>query len=133
MMSSSTIHPAPRPGSQVAIVPVRQVEVGPVDAIPLGQGRAYVVGDRTVAVFRQRDGRLFATDNECPHRGGPLADGMIGDGTVICPLHGWKIDLETGRCVSESAGVRVYHVTLLGGRMLLSFPERSPCGSMVRI
>ena len=110
-------------GTPAVTTGLRQIDVGPVDAIPPGQGRAYVLGDRTIAVFRQRDGRLFATDNQCPHRGGPLAEGIVGEGTVICPLHSWKIDLETGRCVSDHSGMQVYPVTLLGGRIVLSVAE----------
>src|SRR5262245_57778108 len=75
----------------------RMVDLGPIHFVPLGEGRAYVVNDLTIAVFRQRDGRLFAVDNSCPHRGGPLADGVVGAGKVICPLHALKFDLETGR------------------------------------
>jgi len=97
-----------------------EVDVGPLDAISPGQGRAYVVGGRVIAVFRERDGRLFAIDNHCPHRGGPLADGIAGDGTVICPLHGWKIELATGRCVGEAAAVQVYEARVVDGHVRLS-------------
>jgi nitrite reductase (NADH) small subunit len=100
-------------------------DLGPVDAIPLGQGRAYVIGARTIAVFRQRDGRLFASDDACPHRGGPLSEGLLGAGTVICPLHGWKIELDSGRCRGESAAVRVYDVADANGRVILFLPEQA--------
>jgi nitrite reductase (NADH) small subunit len=96
------------------------VDIGPLDDIPLSQGRTYVIGGRAVAVFRERDGRLFAIDNHCPHRGGPLADGVVGDGTVICPLHGWKIELATGRCIGESHAVHAYDVRLVDGHVWLS-------------
>ena len=86
--------------------PTDQIDLGPLDFIPLGEGRAYTLGGKTIAVFRQRDGRLFATDNACPHKAGPLADGLVGSGKVICPLHMWKIDLETGRCLGEAGAVR---------------------------
>ncbi len=97
----------------------RAVDLGPLEAIAPGQGRAFIVRGRVIAVFRQRDGRVFATDNRCPHRGGPLADGIVGDGTVICPLHSWTIDLTTGRCVREKACVRTYDVRVVSGRLLL--------------
>ena len=96
-----------------------EVDLGPVDFIPLGEGRAYVVADLTIAVFRQRDGRLFASDNECPHRGGPLADGIVGAGKVICPLHAWKFDLATGRCLSEEATIRTYPAREVNGRIVV--------------
>lgn len=106
------------------------VDLGPVDFIPLGEGRAYVVGGLTIAVFRQRDGRLFATDNPCPHRQGPLAYGMVGAGKVICPLHAWKFDLETGRCLNEEATIRTYPVHEVNGRIVvdLSLPPQRGLG-----
>jgi nitrite reductase (NADH) small subunit len=103
----------------------RMVELGPVDSLPLGEGRAYIVNDLTIAVFRQRDHRLFALDNSCPHRGGPLADGVIGAGKVICPLHARKFDLETGRCVGEDVGVRTYPVQVMNGRIVVEIGPAS--------
>ena len=94
--------------------PKRLVNLGSVDFIPLGEGRAYKVGDVGIAVFRQRDGKLFATQSQCPHRQGPLADGIVGAGTVICPFHAWKFDLATGRCAGEEVTLR--HVSSLRTR-----------------
>ena len=70
--------------------------LGSLDQIPLGEGRVFRVAGRDVAVFRCRSGQVFATSARCPHRGGPLADGLVGDGAVICPLHGFAFDLRTG-------------------------------------
>ena len=97
-----------------------QIDLGPIDFIPLGEGRAYTFGGKTIAVFRQRDEHLFATDNACPHKAGPLADGLLGSGKVICPLHMWKIDLETGQCLSEDGAVRTYPVRAANGRILVT-------------
>ena len=72
------------------------------DDVPIGEGRALQVGDQQVAVFRLRDGSLRALAAQCPHRGGPLADGIIDDTVVVCPLHGRTYDLLTG--VETSAG-----------------------------
>ncbi|MCZ7624549.1 MAG: nitrite reductase (NAD(P)H) small subunit [Candidatus Methylomirabilota bacterium] len=94
------------------------VPLGPVDAIPLGQGCTYVVDGCPIAVFRQRDGQLFATENACPHRGGPLAEGIIGDGKVICPLHARQFDLVTG--ASQDCAVKTYPVRVEGGEILLT-------------
>ncbi|MBI1816551.1 MAG: nitrite reductase small subunit NirD [Deltaproteobacteria bacterium] len=96
------------------------IDIGPLDSIAPGQGRAFVIAGRTIAVFRQRDGRVFATDNQCPHRGGPLAEGIVGDGKVICPLHNWKIDLATGQCLGESATLRTYPVSVVNGRVFVN-------------
>lgn len=97
-----------------------QIDLGPLDFIPLGEARAYTFDGKTIAVFRQRDGRLFATDNACPHKAGPLADGLVGSGKVICPLHMWKIDLETGRCLGEDGAVRTYPVRTANGRIRIT-------------
>jgi len=94
-----------------------RVDLGPVDFIPPGEGRAYVVNDLTIAVFRQRDGRLFATNNHCPHRQGPLADGIFGAGKVICPLHAWKFDLESGHCLGENVTIPIYPVRVVSGHI----------------
>ena len=102
------------------IDPTDQIDLGSIDFIPLGEGRAYTLGGKTIAVFRQRDGRLFATDNACPHKAGPLADGLVGSGRVICPLHMWKIDLETGRCLGEDGAVLTYPVRAVNGRILVT-------------
>jgi nitrite reductase (NADH) small subunit len=71
-----------------------------VEAIPVGEGRAFTVGERRIAVFRNRQGELFATQARCPHRDGPLFDGLLGGCTLICPLHWMRFDLTTG-CSSD--------------------------------
>jgi nitrite reductase (NADH) small subunit len=78
--------------------------VGSVEMIPMGEGRRFVVDGEAVAVFRTRDGGLFATQAACPHRQGPLADGMVGGGRVFCPLHSYDFDLATGAARSGACG-----------------------------
>ena len=87
-------------------------DLGPVEQIPLGEGRTFLVGGRRVAVFRTRDGRVFASQGECPHRGGPLADGLVGNGTVVCPLHEWRFDLTTGATPNGACPLAVYPLAL---------------------
>jgi nitrite reductase [NAD(P)H] small subunit len=87
-------------------------ELGPVDQIPPGQGRNFQVDGRRVAVFRGRDGCVYATQAACPHRGGPLADGLVGSGTLVCPLHEWRFDLATGQTHNGGCNVDVYPITL---------------------
>jgi len=84
--------------------------LGPVDEIPVGEGRAYAVDGRQIAVFRLRDGSLRALDAVCPHRGGPLADGLIDSHVVICPLHGFTYDLITGCEVNGGEPTTAYPV-----------------------
>jgi nitrite reductase (NADH) small subunit len=74
----------------------RQINLGPVGRIPVGEGRTFTVDGAEIAVFRPRSGELYATQAACPHAGGPLADGLVGNGTVICPFHAYRFDLATG-------------------------------------
>jgi nitrite reductase (NADH) small subunit len=80
--------------------------LGPVDQIPLGEGRAFAVDGDQVAVFRLRDGTLRALSAVCPHRGGPIADGTIDGQVVVCPLHQHAYDLKTG---SSGTGAEPLH------------------------
>ncbi len=70
--------------------------LGSAAQIPLGEGRRFEIGGSAIAVFRSRQGRVFATQAECSHKAGPLADGLLGGDTLICPLHNFKFNLETG-------------------------------------
>ena len=101
-----------------AITPT--VNLGSIDAIPLGQGRCYLVANQEIAVFRQRDGALFATQNRCPHRQGPLSEGLVGSGRVICPLHAHQFNLETGCGADATECVEVYAVQEINGNIVLS-------------
>ena len=88
------------------------VLVGEVKQLAKGEGRTFVVGGRRVAVFYTRSGDIFATQAECPHSGGPLADGLVGGTTVICPLHDRMYDLRTGDGPEHECGLEVFPVTL---------------------
>ncbi len=73
------------------------------------------IGGRCLAIFRLGAG-VFAIDNACPHRLGPLAWGDVREATVYCPVHAWPFDLATGRCRDvRGAAVRTYPVRLEGG------------------
>ncbi len=96
------------------------INLGSIEKIALGQGRCYLVGDEEIAVFRQRDGQLFATQNRCPHKQGPLSEGVAGGGKVICPLHGHKFDLASGAGSEPGECVKVYTVRELDGEIQLS-------------
>ena len=71
--------------------------LAPAEEIPLGEGRVFYVEGTPVAVFRTRQGDVFATQAACPHKRGPLADGIIAGGQIVCPLHAYKFDLATGK------------------------------------
>ena len=84
------------------------INLGNVSGIPLGQGICYMIKEEEIAVFRSRDGRIFAVENLCPHRRGPLSEGVVGGGKVICPLHGHKFDLATGKGSERHECVRTF-------------------------
>ncbi|WP_395846889.1 Rieske (2Fe-2S) protein [Cystobacter fuscus] len=87
--------------------------LGLATRVPPGEGRTFIVEGRTVAVFRTRTGALLATQAECPHQRGPLADGLLGDNVLVCPLHGYKFDVKTGLAVGHSCGsLKTYPVEL---------------------
>jgi nitrite reductase (NADH) small subunit len=90
---------------------IPRVRLGLVADIPQGEGRSYHVDARNIAVFRTRDGRLFATQAKCPHRQGPLADGLVGTDSVVCPLHEKRFDLASGcELGSGDCSLAVYKV-----------------------
>jgi len=89
-----------------------EYRLGPVDEIPVGEGRAYAVGGHQVAVFRLRDGTLRAVSAVCPHAGGPIADGQADLRVVVCPLHQHTYELTTGRCLTGQGDLRPYPVTV---------------------
>ena len=72
-----------------------------IENVPLREGRAVTVGDSEIAIFHL-EGRYLTIDNRCPHKGGPLCDGIVSGTTVVCPLHGQRFDLETGMPVLAS-------------------------------
>jgi nitrite reductase (NADH) small subunit len=89
----------------------RRFRLGRLDEIPPGEGRTFRVDGRRIAVFHSREGQAYATQAECPHKGGPLADGLIGGTTLICPLHEWTFDLRSGMAINGSCGLLTYPVT----------------------
>jgi nitrite reductase (NADH) small subunit len=85
-----------------------EIEAGPLSAIPPGEGRNFATAGQKIAIFHTRSGGVFAVQAECPHRAGPLADGLVGGTTVICPLHSWKFDLASGEPLFGNCGIRTF-------------------------
>ena len=103
-----------------AVAPkTRTLTLGSVEKVPKGQGFCFIVDGQEIAVFRQRDGKLFATQNRCPHKQGPLSEGIIGSGKVICPLHAHKFDLCTGEGPEPKECLRVYPVREENGEIVI--------------
>src|SRR5215813_11101643 len=85
--------------------------LGSLTRIPSGEGRTFQIEDVPVAVFHTRSGNVFATQAACPHKAGPLADGITGAGKVICPLHAYTFDLATGEPIGNTCqALTIYRV-----------------------
>jgi len=108
------------------MTPHRWIRLATCDSIPPREGRAAAVGDREIAIFNLGD-RFLATDNRCPHRGGPLCDGIVTGTSVVCPLHTWKVSLVSGS-VERPAGaadhcVATYPTRVEDGVVLIGLPD----------
>lgn len=102
--------------------PIRQVDAGEASSLAEGAARAIVVDGRPIAVWRV-DGALRAYSGACLHRGGPLAEGYVRDGTVTCPLHWWRYDLRTGSLVGRpEVRLAAYSVVEVHGRIVVEVP-----------
>ncbi len=86
--------------------------IGPIDQIPPGEGRNFEVAGQPIAVFHTRGGAIYATQAYCPHRAGPLADGMLGESVLVCPLHDMRFDLTTGEPMGGPCSIKVYPVRM---------------------
>lgn len=88
--------------------------IGKLSQIPMGEGRNFALegpsGPMRIAVFHTREGQVFATQADCPHRGGPLADGLTDGKTVVCPLHDRIYDFHTGAGIGNECSIAVYPV-----------------------
>lgn len=109
------------------------IRVATCDQIPPRQGRSVAIGDRELAIFNLGPStelgagdRFFATDNRCPHKGGPLCDGIVTGVSAVCPLHAWKINLTDGRVERPQGGehcVATYAVRVDEGVVAVSVPR----------
>lgn len=97
-------------------------DVGSPHDIPMLEGRDATVDGRRVAVFRLPTG-FSATDAACPHKGGPLSDGLVADGCVTCPLHNWRLDLTTGVVKGDDTVVPIHDVLVAGDRLWVRIAE----------
>ncbi|KIT15057.1 nitrite reductase small subunit NirD [Jannaschia aquimarina] len=100
-------------------------DIGHIDEIPLRGARKVKTIGGCVAVFRTAEAEVFATGGSCPHKGGPLADGIVHDRKVTCPLHNWVIDLTSGAVLGADDGqVPTYPVRVEeDGRLLIDLGE----------
>ena len=110
------------------------LDIGNLEDIPRLGARVVRTVHGDIAVFRTALDELFALDDRCPHRGGPLSQGIVFERRVACPLHDWVIDLEQGCALGPDDGcTRTYPVRLVDERVLLGLPaegmEEAPAWS----
>ena len=96
------------------------VDIGSLDEIPRQGARLVKTAQGCVAVFRTLDDQVFALDDRCPHKGGPLSEGIVHGTSVTCPLHNWVFDMNSGTAQGADEGrVQTYAVRVQGGRILI--------------
>ena len=96
------------------------IDVGAIEEVPLRGARKIKTTLGCVAVFRTGEAEVFATANTCPHKGGPLAEGIVHDRKVTCPLHNWVFDLESGEAQGADTGrIETYPAKVEEGRILI--------------
>ena len=96
------------------------VDIGPLDAIPRQGARVVKTAQGCVAVFRTMDDQVFALEDRCPHKSGPLSEGIVHGTSVTCPVHSWGVDMNSGAAQGADEGrVQTYAVRVQQGRILV--------------
>jgi len=104
------------------------IEIGTLDDIPRQGARVVRRTDGDIAVFRTADDRVFALRDKCPHKGGPLSQGIVHGNKVACPLHDWKVHLDTGLAVAPDEGCAArFPVRVEDGTIYLSLVPDEGC------
>lgn len=100
--------------------------VGPLSNIPVRGARRLCLKHegRPVAIFRTGENEIFALTDECPHKKGPLSEGIVAGRTVACPLHNWLINLDDGTAMAPDEGTaQPLSVRLIDGDIYIHLPE----------
>ncbi len=96
------------------------IEIGSLGDIPRQGARVLKTRIGCVAVFRTAENEVFALDDKCPHKGGPLSQGIVHGTSVTCPLHNWVINLETGAATGADSGqVKTHRIRVEKGRIFI--------------
>lgn len=100
------------------------IRIGSLGSVPARGARVLELGGVDIAVFRTGDNRVFALRDRCPHRGGPLSQGIVHGARVTCPLHDWVIDLASGEATGADRGCTLtFAVRIDDGEVLVDVPE----------
>jgi len=103
------------------------IQVGVLDNIPRQGSRVVKTDAGEIVLFRSVDDQVFALNNRCPHKGGPLAEGIVHGTRVTCPLHNWVIDLESGSAVAPDTGCAHRHEVRLAHDVVFIEVEAGEC------
>lgn len=96
------------------------VDIGALDDIPRQGARVVKTAQGCVAVFRTADDQVFALEDRCPHKGGPLSEGIVHGTSVTCPLHNWVFDMNSGAAQGSDEGmVKTFATKIQQGRVLI--------------
>jgi nitrite reductase (NADH) small subunit len=99
---------------------VNWIAIGSITDIPQRGARCVATPQGKIAVFRTAEDQVFAIEDHCPHKGGPLSQGIVHGAAVTCPLHNWVISLETGKALGADEGaVKTIPVRVEDGRVLI--------------
>ncbi len=99
------------------------IEITQLDEIPVLGSRVVKTKSMDIAIFRTSDDRIFAVKDACPHKQGPLSQGIVHGTSVTCPLHNWKIDLASGEALGADAGcTNVYETRVENNMVYLRMP-----------
>lgn len=108
------------------------IDLGPLEAIPRQGSRVVLTQRGEIAVFRTVDDQVFALRDRCPHKAGPLSQGIVHGHRVACPLHNWNIELDTGRAVAPDVGcARRFEVKVEEGRVFLALERMETAANAV--
>ena len=96
-------------------------EIAKLDDIPKLGARVLKTDTMDIAVFRNNQDQVFAIKDACPHKGGPLSQGIVHGTSVTCPLHNWKIDLTSGEALGPDEGcTNVFATKVEDGKVFLA-------------
>ena len=96
------------------------IDIGHIEDIPLRGARVVKTRLGCIAVFRTSEEEVFATSDRCPHKGGPLSEGIVHGKSVTCPLHNWVFSLESGEAQGADEGmIDTFAIRIEDGRLML--------------
>ncbi len=95
------------------------IDICAIDDIPVRGARKLKTALGCIAVFRTAEDEVFAASDTCPHKGGPLSEGIVHGQSVTCPLHNWVFDLNTGQAKGEDGKIATFALRIERGRVLI--------------